>query len=87
MKTISVIKAEYLDKYKIKITFNDNTLRVIDFLPFLNDNPHPQWEKYKNLTNFRKYKIENGNLVWGSNWDIVFPIANLYNDKLTESCC
>ncbi len=28
--------------------------------------------------------MEQGNIVWGSNWDIIFPIANLYSGNLTK---
>lgn len=86
MNTIIVIRATHLQYYKIKIEFSDNTIRVIDFEPFLKDNPHPQWEKYNNLSNFKKFKIENGNLVWGRDWDLIFPIHGLYTGNILERC-
>jgi hypothetical protein len=86
MKTILVTGATYIQAYKVKIKFSDNTSRVIDFEPFLKGNPHPQWDKYKNVDNFKKFKIENGNLVWGRNWDLIFPISGLYTGNLLEHC-
>jgi hypothetical protein len=87
MKTILVTGATYIQAYKVKIEFSDNTFRVIDFEPFLKENPHPQWNKYNNIDNFKKFKIENGNLVWGRNWDLIFPVSGLYSGNLLEHCC
>jgi hypothetical protein len=86
MKTILVTGATYIQAYKVKIEFSDNTFRVIDFEPFLKENRHPQWDKYNNVDNFKKFKIENGNLVWGRNWDLVFPVSGLYTGNLLENC-
>jgi hypothetical protein len=82
MKTILVTGATYIQAYKVKIEFS----RVIDFEPFLKENPHPQWNKYNNVDNFKKFKIENGNLVWGRNWDLIFPVSGLYTGNLLEHC-
>jgi hypothetical protein len=86
MKTILVTGASYIQAYKVKIEFSDNTFRVIDFEPFLKENRHPQWDKYNNIDNFKKFKIENGNLVWGRNWDLIFPVSGLYTGNLLEDC-
>ena len=87
MNTINVMRAVYLKAYKIKIEFSDATIRIIDFEPFLKENPHPQWTKYNNLSHFKKFKIENGNLVWGRNWDLIFPVYGLYTGNILEHCC
>jgi hypothetical protein len=87
MSKILITKATYLQSYKIKIEFSDNTFKVIDFEPFLKENPHPQWEKYNNIAYFKKFKISNGNLVWGRNWDLVFPLYSLYIGNILEHCC
>lgn len=86
MKTIIVIGATYIQAYKVRIEFSDNTFRVIDFEPFFKENRHPQWDKYNNIVNFKKFKIENGNLVWGRNWDLIFPVSGLYTGNLLENC-
>ena len=82
MNIIKVISASYIHDYTVKIEFSDKVSREIDFGPFLKENHHPQWEKYNNFNHFKKFKIENGNLVWGRNWDLIFPIDNLYSGNL-----
>ena len=49
---------------------------------FLETHSHPQFNKYKKINNFKKFKIENGNVVWGKDWDMIFPVFDLYNGLL-----
>ncbi len=63
MKTINIISAQYIKEYKIKLVFSDKTEKIIDFIAFFNSNSHPQWNKYKKIQNFKKFKIQNGNIV------------------------
>lgn len=77
-----VIDAEYLAEYKIRISFSDRTQKVVDFQHFLTEHPHPQYNKYKNPTQFKKFKIERGNIVWGKDWDLIFPVEQLHAGKI-----
>ena len=82
MKTISVSGAKYVDGYKVELLFNDNKKQVVDFAGFLENNSHPQFNRYKKEVNFKKFKIENGNIVWGRDWDMIFPVYDLYKGKI-----
>ena len=82
MKSISVIEAKYKEAFKLEIVFNDNKKNVIDFESFLQSHNHPQFNKYKKEDNFKRFKIENGNIVWGNNWDMIFPVYDLYKGKI-----
>ena len=31
---------------------------------------------------FNRFSIENGNIVWGKNWDLMFPIEQLHDGVL-----
>lgn len=77
-----VIEAEYLADYKILISFSDLTQQIVDFGPFLTGHPHPQYDKYKNPNHFKKFKIERGNIVWGKDWDLIFPVDQLHSGKI-----
>ena len=85
MKTISVIEAKYIDGLKVEIVFNDNKKNVIDFSSFFQTHSHPQYNKYNKPGNFKKFKIENGNLVWGKDWDMIFPVYDLYKGKISSN--
>ncbi|HAQ18501.1 MAG TPA: hypothetical protein DCR40_04605 [Prolixibacteraceae bacterium] len=81
-KTIKVENARYVDGYKIEIEFNDHSFKTIDFGIFLTNRPHPQYNKYNDTELFKQFKIEDGNLVWGENWDLIFPVIQLYRGNI-----
>jgi len=76
--SIQVISADYLEAYRLRIHFNDGTEQVVDFAPFLAAHPHPQYEHFLSKDQFRRFHIENGHLVWGKDWDLVFPVEQLH---------
>jgi hypothetical protein len=78
---IKIIKAQYIDGYNVLLTFSDGVEREIDFGEFLLSNPHPCWDKYREIKKFKKFKIENGNIVWGKNLDLIFDEYELYKGK------
>lgn len=75
---LQIRKARYVEDYSIEIEFNDHTVRVVDFGHFLKKHPHPQYNKYNDIELFKQFKIEGGNLVWGDNWDLIFPIVQIH---------
>jgi hypothetical protein len=83
-RIISVITANYISGYLIEIGFNDNTVKTVDFSRFLEKHVHPQFKKYKNPEIFKQFKIETGNLIWGENWDLIFPVDQLYAGKIKD---
>lgn len=76
---LGVAKASYLDGYRLRIDFTDGKRNDIDFSNFILNNNKKYLSKYKDISRFKKFKIENGNLVWGKDWDIIFPIIDLYH--------
>jgi hypothetical protein len=84
MKTIDVVNASYVDAYKVKIDFTDNTSQIVDFWPFLKKNDHPLFNKYHNIEIFKQFKVDPaaGNIVWGEDWDLIFPISQLHRGKI-----
>jgi len=80
-KIIKLVDANYLNNYVVELLFDDGVVQQIDFGHFLHNHPHPQHNKYKELRNFKKFKIERNNLVWGKNWDLEFDLWNLYNGR------
>jgi hypothetical protein len=78
MERIYIVKAENAGELCVCLTFNDNTTKTVDVGDFIRRHPHPQYNKYLDLRKFSRFKIENGNIVWGRNWDLVFPVEQLY---------
>jgi hypothetical protein len=79
--TIIVVEAFYDSFYKIKMKFNDNSIKIIDFEPFLSKSNHPSISKYLDLKLLQNFKIEEGNLNW-NDYDLIFPVRDLYEGKI-----
>lgn len=80
-KIISIISAKYIDDFKINLVFDDKHSLTINFYDFLSQSKLPDLQKYKNKRNFKKFKIMNGNLIWGD-YEMIFPLEDLYFDQL-----
>lgn len=78
MENIYIIKAENAGDLTVMLTFSDNTVQVVNVGDFIRRHPHPQYNKYLDPRKFSRFSIENGNVVWGKNWDLMFPIEQLH---------
>ena len=82
MERLFITKAENRGNLTVSLTFSDNTVRTVDIGDFLRRHPHPQYNKYLDPRKFSRFTIENGNIVWGKNWDLIFPVEHLYAGRL-----
>lgn len=72
--TISVIAAIFLEGYKLHITFSDNSKRIVDFEPKIRS--FAPLHKFLNISLFRKFTIDNGNIEW-NDYEMIFPVEDL----------
>ena len=79
---MKVTEAKDLGNLFLRITFSDGTERDVCIGDFIRRHPHPQYNKYLDPKKFKRFNIENGNVVWGKNWDLIFPIEQLYAGEL-----
>ncbi len=63
----SVVRAEYLGGYRIRLTFNDNSEKTVDFRQWLEG---PVFEPLKDETYFRRFFLDGGTVVWPNGADI-----------------
>lgn len=83
VKTSLVVSdATWVRDYLVRVTFNDETEQVIDFGPYLAANSHPYIDPFKDPEQFRSFYIDGGNLVWGKEWDMIFPTWKLHRGYL-----
>lgn len=80
--SIHIIKAEYLGDFKVLLSFSDHKQQTVDVGDFIRRHPHPQYNKYLDPKKFKNFALENGNIVWGKNWDLIFPLDQLYSGKI-----
>lgn len=82
MDRLYITNATAMDDLKVFLTFSDNTTQVVNIGEFIRLHPHPQYNKYLDSRKFRSFSIENGNIIWGKNWDLMFPIEQLHSGSI-----
>ena len=90
-EALKIIDAVLIEPFVLKVFFNNEEQRVIDFRPFFNT-LKGDYKKWNTQAAFKKFTIKNGELWWGKNADIqIHPIDVYYNsllhplhDELTE---
>jgi hypothetical protein len=83
-KYLSILAVEYITDFKIKLQFNDHKETIVDFAEFLNSSRNPAVTKYLKPSNFKKCRIENGDLMWGD-FELMFPIKDLYDNNICKN--
>ena len=78
-KEISIKKAHYISGYDILLFFSDGTQKIINFLPLFSEYVKGSYQQYLKLSKFKEFIVANGNVFWGKNEDIIFPISLLNN--------
>jgi len=63
----SVVRAEYQGGFQIRLTFNDNSERTVDFRHWLDG---PIFEPLKDLKYFQRFFLEGGTVAWPNGADI-----------------
>ena len=79
---MTIVDAVYTGGLSLSLTFSDGIVRVVDFESFIKKYPQPQYDRYLDPDCFQTFSIENGNVVWGKDWDMIFPVEDLYNGHL-----
>jgi hypothetical protein len=79
--TIAVTQAEQVGAYILQLHFSDGTTQRVDFEPFLSASHHPLIRRYLAPTEFARFRVTDGDLVW-NDYDLCFPIADLYENHL-----
>lgn len=78
MARIMITEAHSVGNLTIEMKFNDNTIQRVNIGEFISNHPHPQYDKYLDEHEFLKFIIDDGNIVWGEDWDLVFPVEQLH---------
>jgi hypothetical protein len=81
---LAIKSAEYIKGYKIKMVFSDFKERIINFEPFLKQAQNPMTRKFLDIDEFKKFKIEYGDLIW-NDYEMCFPIIDLYEDNILNN--
>lgn len=81
---ISLVSAKYLNDYKILLSFTSSGMRLttlVNFLPVFHKYVKGENLKYLDPRRFKKFIVKNGNIYWGRNEDVIFPVNLLLKQK------
>ena len=53
-------------------------MKIIDFEPAIQKYAKGEFKIYATKARFKKFKVENSNIVWGENWDLIFPVDDVF---------
>ncbi|NQV18511.1 MAG: DUF2442 domain-containing protein [Armatimonadetes bacterium] len=67
---LSVTKAEYLNNFSIRLTFNNGKTGVFDFKNIIFKDHRPIFEPLKDKNYFRKFYLKYDTLVWENELDL-----------------
>ena len=73
-----ITKAVDFGGLKVRLVFSDGTDSTVDVGEYIRRHLHPQYNKYLDPNKFRTFTLDGGNIVWGRNWDLIFPIEQLH---------
>jgi uncharacterized protein DUF2442 len=63
----AVSRAEYRGDFRIRVTFSDGSENTIDFQQWLEG---PMFDPLKNRTNFERFFVDGGTIVWPNGADV-----------------
>ncbi len=81
-KNLRIVEAVYLRNFEVLILFSNDRMKIVDFAAPLIKYAKGDYAKYAEKRNFKKFYIEDGNIIWGKNWDLIFPVADIYEGRL-----
>ncbi len=56
-------EANYLDEYKVKLKFEDNSIGIVDFSEY--SKKGRIFEKFQDMNYFKNFHVNYGTLTWG----------------------
>lgn len=82
MDRLRIVEAKTAGNLCVELIFSDNKRQTINIGDFIHRHPHPQYNKYLDEEEFEKFILEDGNIVWGQDWDMIFPLEQLYEGSI-----
>ncbi|MBQ9665459.1 MAG: DUF2442 domain-containing protein [Bacteroidaceae bacterium] len=85
MKYLKIEEAVYVGDLKVNLRFNDGVVVLLDFGSWIRQNPHPQYNRYLDERKFKRFYLDDmGNIAWGRNRDLYFPIDQLHEGHIAS---
>ena len=83
-ENIVVLAGRYVYDFSIAITFSSGAIQIVNFLPLFEKYVKGDNLKYFAPERFKKFIVKNGNIYWGRNEDIIFPVSFLLKGPVSD---
>lgn len=80
-QNILIHSAKYVNSFNIAISFTNGKTKIIDFLPLFHKYVKGEYLDYFNPQKLKKFRVRHGNIFWGENEDIIFPVDFLLTEE------
>ena len=78
---MKIIKVKYIKDYILEITFENGTIKRVDFKKGLLHAKNPMNTKYRDINLFKKVEISGGGfLIWGKDHEMALLGETVYNE-------
>jgi hypothetical protein len=64
------IETDYVEDYKIRVTFNNGESGTIDLKDVIYDDKRPIFRELVDITEFRQFEVDFGTIVWKNCLDV-----------------
>lgn len=71
-------KAEYIEEFRISLTFDNGEKKIIDFYSFLKKANNPMTYQFLDIEKFKKFRLYNGDLIWPKH-EMAFSAETLFS--------
>ena len=83
MREIVTTEAKYAGDFSVALTFSDGHCSLVNVGDWIRRNPHPQYNRFLDERKFKTFYIDHtGNVAWGKNRDLSFPLSELYAGQI-----
>ncbi|WP_276501339.1 DUF2442 domain-containing protein [Terrimonas pollutisoli] len=84
-ENITVLAARYISDFSIAVTFSSGRTQLVNFLPLFEKYVKGDNLKYFAPERFKKFIVKNGNIYWGRNEDVIFPVSVYFKDSALQT--
>ena len=84
-KILLIKSAKYINDFTIAISFTNGKTKLVDFLPIFHKYVTGENLDYFAPQKFKKFIVKNGNIYWGKNEDVIFPVDLLLKKTTRKS--
>lgn len=82
-QSLIILKAAYLKNYELLLYFSNGEQRIVNFISSMSA-LSGDYAKYLLPQNFKKFIVKNGNVYWGKNEDVIFPVNDLFSSNFSK---